>query len=254
MFIMTKEITNGKNIAIIPARGGSKGVPKKNIKMLNEFPLIAYSIAACQMTKKIQRIVVSTDSEEIANVARQYGAEVPFIRPSHYASDKSGDIEFVLHALEWFDENEHEIPEYLIHIRPTTPLREPDILDNAINEIISNREATSLRSGHKASESPYKWFTKNEQGYFESIISGLSNDQANEGRQDFPDVYIPDGYIDVIKSSFVLQNGILHGNKMIAFESPMCYEVDTEEDFKLLEYQIEKKEYSIYSYLRDKYR
>ena len=252
--IVIESISRGKNIAIIPARGGSKGVPHKNVRMLKGFPLIAYSIVACQLANDIQRIVVSTDSEEIAEVARRYGAEVPFLRPAQFAGDKSGDIEFVQHAINWFHESEHEVPEYIIHMRPTTPLREPEILDKALYEMKQNENATSLRSGHKASESPYKWFVKNEGGYFESIVSGLSNDKANDGRQGFPDVYIPDGYIDIIRSEFVIQNNALHGNRMIAFESPVCLEVDTEEDFEMLEYQIEKKEFCVYSYLKNKYK
>lgn len=250
---MMQKIVKGKNIAIIPARGGSKGVPHKNIKQLGGFPLLAYSIAACKLSNEVQRTIVSTDSEEIAQIAKQYGAEVPFLRPKQFAGDKSGDIEFVNHAISWLAENENEIPEFLIHIRPTTPLRNTKIMDIAIRKIEQSVDATSLRSAHKASESPYKWFVKNEEGYFESVVKGVTNDTANTGRQEFPDVYIPDGYIDVLKTNYIMQSQMLHGNKMIAFESPVCYEVDTEEDFELLEYQIEKKGSEVYEFLKNTY-
>ena len=120
-------------VAIIPARSGSKSVAHKNIKLLSGHPLIAYSIAAAQLSKSIGRIIVSTDSEHYAGIAKKYGAEVPFIRPAKLSEDKSGDREFLEHAMEWMAENEGFQPEYWVHLRPTTPLREPRIIDEAID-------------------------------------------------------------------------------------------------------------------------
>lgn len=241
-------------IALIPARGGSKGVFKKNIRSLNGYPLIAYSIMAARLSNMIDRVIVSTDSEEIASIAEKYGAEVPFIRPAELAGDQSGDIGFVAHAIEWFRKNESDIPGYIVHVRPTTPLRDVNIVDRAIQMIRSHPEATSLRSGHLASESPFKWFEMNKEGYFESICKGLSNEEANNGRQKFPDVYIPDGYVDVIKTDFVVRNEILHGNNMLGYKSPVCVEVDTEDDFNMLEYQIEKYGSDIFDYMQEHYK
>lgn len=247
-------VDNDYIVSLIPARGGSKGVPKKNIRLLNGYPLIAYSIIASRLSEKINRVIVSTDSKEIASISKKYGAEVPFMRPTDLAGDSSGDIGFVEHAIEWFRENEEKIPGYIVHIRPTTPLRDVKVIDEAIDMMRRSSLATSLRSGHLASESPYKWFQINEDGFFESICKGISNDAANNGRQDFPDVYIPDGYVDVIKTDFVINNGILHGDNMLAFKSPACIEVDAEEDFKQLEYQVSKEESEIYQYLKEHYR
>lgn len=246
-------IKKGTSLALIPARSGSKGVPKKNIKPLKGFPLIAYSIAAVTLAKQVQRVIVSTDSEEIAEIARRFGAEVPFLRPAELAGDSSGDIEFVQHTLSWLQFHEGCLPEFIVHIRPTTPLREPCILDQALALIKDNEQATSLRSGHKASESPFKWFIKNERGYFESIKKGISNEEANGGRQTFPSVYIPDGYVDVIRTAFVSKSGILHGRNMLGFESPSCYEVDTQEDMFLLRYQIETYGSPLHEYLLKNY-
>jgi N-acylneuraminate cytidylyltransferase len=230
-------------IAVIPARGGSKGVPKKNLRLLYGHPLIAYSIAACKLSGCIARVIVSTDSEEIAGVARQYCAEVPFLRPAYLAEDTSTDFEFIEHFINWLYVNEHRVPEYIAHIRPTTPLRNVRIVDDAIRAIKSNEEATSLRSAHKASESPYKWFIKRGE-YYASIVDGLKNDAANNARQHFPDAFIPDGYVDVLKTKFIIDNEILHGDKIIGFESPVCVEVDTISDFEYLEYlcKIDKPE------------
>lgn len=246
-------INKNETLALIPARIGSKGVRKKNIRLLKGYPLIAYSIIAAKMSAAIDRVIVSTDAQEIAEIAEEYGAEIPFLRPADLARDHDGDIGFVSHAIEWLWENEHQIPEYLVHIRPTTPLREAGIIDDAIRIMKNHPDATSLRSGHLAPESPFKWFVINETGYFESLCNNLSNDAANNGRQQFRDVYIPDGYVDVLKSDFVIKYGILHGDNMLGYQSPMCVEVDTEDEFMMLEYQIEKSGSKIYDYLREHY-
>jgi N-acylneuraminate cytidylyltransferase len=205
------------------------------------------------MSKYIKRAVVSTDSEEIAQIAKSYGANVPFLRLKELARDKSGDIGFVEHAIKYFYENENCIPEYLVHLRPTTPLRNVDIVDKGIEACINRGECCSLRSGHMASESPYKWFLKNGEGYFKSVSEGVDNDSANNGRQGFPDVYIPDGYVDVLKSSYIIENNHLHGEKMLAFESPVCSEIDTLDDLDYIRYQIEKNGSEIYDYLKSNY-
>ena len=238
--------------ALIPARGGSKGVPRKNIKNLGGFPLIAYSIACCELSNKISRIIVSTDDYEIAKVARKYGAEVPFIRPKEAAGDKSPDYEFVKHAIDWFDKNEGKCAEFLVHIRPTTPFRQPLIVDKALDLIWNSEEYTSLRSAHIAPESPYKWFLRKDDNTFCCVSDHLDNEMANGNRGDFPTVYIPDGYVDVIKTEFVKNNKKLHGEKMLAFESPFCTEVDTQDEFDYLEYQVIRFGSSLYDYLSKK--
>ena len=229
-------------IAIIPARSGSKGVPGKNIKLLGGIPLFAFSIIAAKMMSSVSRVIVSTDSSEYAEIAKQYGAEVPFLRPSEISDDKSTDYDLFLHALNWFTEHENFIPEYLLHLRPTTPLRDPEIMEEAVKLFKVNKNiATSLRSGHSAPESPYKWFLKDDNNYFKGLRDDLTPEKVNLPRQSFPSVYIPDGYIDILKSSVILENRTLHGDKMLVFESPFCVEVDTKDDFEYLEFQIEKE-------------
>lgn len=247
-------MSSGKTFAIIPARGGSKGVPKKNIRPLAGYALIAYSIAAAQLCSRIDRVIVSTDSEHIAELSRKYGAEVPFLRPAALAGDLSPDREFVMHALEWFQQNAGVVPDYLVHLRPTTPLRNPTLIDEAIAAITSNPEATSLRSGHEAPESPLKWFRRDEQGYFH----GFNPDDPSPGysnlpRQSFPKVYIPDGYVDVLQTSFVLNSDDIHGDRMMGYVSPVCHEVDTIEDFDFLEFEIGRKGSPLLQFLRANY-
>ena len=234
-------------VAIIPARSGSKSLVDKNIKHLSGHPLIAYSIAAAKLSKKINRVIISTDSQEYADIAKQYGAEVPFIRPDKYSTDAATDKDFLVHSMNWFEENENSVPEYWVHLRPTTPLRSIEIIDNAINEIMQDNNATSLRSGHKAPESPLKWFVKsNYNYYFRGLVDG---EDYNLPKEAFEQVYIPDGFVDVVKSSFVMNNKEIHGDRMIGFESPVCTEVDSVEEFEYIQYQLDKNGSELLDYL-----
>ena len=229
-----------KIIAVIPARSGSKGVPDKNIKMLVEKPLIAYSISAAIKSKLIDRVIVSTDSEKYASISKDYGAEVPFIRPNEYSGDKSTDYDFVKHLLDWLAKNEDNTPDYIIHLRPTTPLRDPSVLDNAIEKFMNNGEATSLRSAHEMSETAYKQFEL-EGKYFKTICTGSFDlDDANNSRQSFPKTYSPNGYVDILRTSHILVNHILHGNRVMGYVTDFTIEVDTVDDFEFLEWQTNK--------------
>ena len=223
-------------IAIIPARSGSKSLVNKNIKELHGHPLIAYSIAVAKLSKKIDRVIVSTNSKEYAKIAKQYGAEVPFMRPNKFSTDVATDKDFLVHAMNWFEENEGYSPEYWVHLRPTTPLRSFEEIDKAIEIITQDKNATSLRSGHKAPESPLKWFLK-EKKYFRGLVS---DEDYNLPKEAFDQIYIPDGFVDIVRSSFVMKNTKIHGDKMIGFESPVCSEVDSIEEFDYIQYQLDK--------------
>jgi len=235
-------------IAIIPARSGSKSVKDKNIAQLGRHPLIAYSIAVARLSNLVQRVIVSTDSQEYAEIAIQYGAEVPFIRPQEYSTDTSTDRDFLVHAMQWFKENEGKCPEYWVHLRPTTPLREPAIVDEAIHQIMNDQNATSLRSGFKAPESPLKWFSKDERGYFHGLIAD-SDESYNLPKEAFDAVYVPDGYVDVLKHSYLDSGSQIHGNKMIGFESPVSTEVDSIEELDYIAYQLNKNGSMLKDYL-----
>ncbi len=231
-------------LTLIPARGGSKGIPKKNIVPVGGLPLIAYSIFAAKLSRFPSRIVLSTDSQEIADISKPFGAEVPFLRPDFISQDRSTDLEFILHALSWLKENEGYIPDLILHLRPTTPLRDPKIIDQAIELIMASPDCTSLRSAHKAPESPMKWFRKTDDGLFDSFIR-VEGVDINGPRQQFLDAYIPDGYIDVLKTDFILKSGTLHGDKILAFESPVCQEIDTQEAIDYIEFELQKKNHPL---------
>ncbi len=244
-----KQIDKEKVFAIIPARSGSKGVKDKNIRLLNGYPMIAYTIAAASLSKRIDRIIVSTDSERYAKIAREYGAETPFLRPAEMAADNSTDFEFMEHAINWLYENGETVPEYWVHLRPTNPLRNYEIIDKAIQAIISDNNADSLRSAHLADVSPFKWFLLDDSGYYRTF-TGISLDEANKPRQAFPDVYIPDGYVDVLRTSYIVKNDLIHGRNMIAFRSPESVDVDNIRDFAELERLVPKYQNEVVEYLK----
>src|SRR5512140_2219238 len=125
-------------LAIIPARGGSKGIPRNNIRELAGYPLIAYSIAAAKQSKSVTRVIVSTDDAEIAGVAREWGAETPFLRPAEYAQDNSTDLPLFQHALQWLEEHEKYHPEVVVQLRPTSPLRPHDLVDRAVSKLLAH--------------------------------------------------------------------------------------------------------------------
>ncbi len=227
-------------VALIPARSGSRGVPNKNIKMLGGVPLIAWSICASLRSKRISRTIVSTDSAEYAKISREFGAEAPFIRPPTISMDNSGDMEFVLHALQFF-ESEGRKPDYIIHLRPTTPFRDPRVIDSAVDLFLSKPELTSLRSVHEMGESAYKTFEISDHGMLKSTFSDNFNiDGSNQSRQSFPITYAANGYVDVLKTSYIETSHQLHGNNVLGFKTDFVQEVDSTEDFNFLEFQVHK--------------
>ncbi|MFZ6019832.1 MAG: cytidylyltransferase domain-containing protein, partial [Chloroflexota bacterium] len=135
-------MVNGTEVlAIIPARGGSKGIPRKNIRNFAGHPLIAYSIAAALQSRRITRVIVSTDDPEIAEVARAYGAEVPFLRPAELAQDSTLDLPVFQHALAWLTANEAYAPDVVVQLRPTSPIRPVGLVDEAVHILLEHPEA-----------------------------------------------------------------------------------------------------------------
>ena len=219
--------------AIIPARGGSKGVPRKNIRDLAGYPLIAYTIIACQKCSGIERIIVSTDDVEIAEIASRFGAEVPFLRPEEYAQDNSTDLDVIKHFYSV------EGAQDLALVRPTTPLRDPAIMNNFINECHEKRDNISgLRTAHELCESPYKYF-KIVDGVFTGFFDNFNGikDYANLPRQMFPAAYHPNGYLDIVKKETVL-SGSDFGAKILPAITKFVIEIDDKYHFGMLENQI----------------
>jgi CMP-N,N'-diacetyllegionaminic acid synthase len=227
-----------KVFALVTARSGSKGVPDKNIKNIGGHSLLDWSIKSSLKSQSISQVYLSTDSEKYANIGKECGALVPFLRPKEIASDTANDLDVIKHFLSIFDEK----PDALVHIRPTTPLRDPSILDKAIEMFFSKKdELTSLRSVHEMSESAYKSFEVNNKGFLSTIGSIENGDKANLPRQAFPKTYAANGYVDILDPNYILRENKLHGDKILAFQTPVVTEVDSFEDLEYLEWQITKQ-------------
>jgi len=227
-----------KVVALIPARAGSKGVPDKNIKPLAGHPLLAWTIAACLKSAAIERVIVSTDSPDYAALSIRLGAEAPFLRPAEISGDRSTDQEFIVHALDWLAEH-GDAPEYVVHMRPTTPLRDPRQIDEAVQAFMAAPEATALRSVHEMPESAYKAFEIAPGGQLKRLGSdSTALDAANNARQQFPATYQANGYVDVLSTAFIRRAGLIHGDRVMPFVTPPVVEVDTAEDFAHLEFQV----------------
>lgn len=224
-----------KIIALIPARSGSKGVIDKNIKNLNGKPLIQHSIDAALKSKNISDVFVSSDSKDYAKLAIKCGAKAPFLRPKEISGDKATDFECFQHFIDFFKEDSIKLPDLIVHLRPTTPIRDSDIIDKAI-ETFKNKikSYTSLRSVHQMAESAFKYCTIIDKKLHSIGYNSFDMDAANNARQIFPKTYIPNGYVDIISTKFLLSNSLLHGNKVYPFLTPVSYEIDTEEDFNLI--------------------
>lgn len=224
-------------LALIPARGGSKGVPRKNILTVAGKPLIAYSILQALASKLVSRVVVSTDDQEIADVARTWGAEVPFIRPESCAQDDSPDIEVFTHALRWLAEHEAYAPELVVHLRPPGPVRLVEHIDEAIELLLNHPEAEAVRSVSIARQTPYKMWHMTPDGYLQPVlrIPQLPDCQSMP-RQRLPLVYWQNGYVDVMRPRAILEKQSMWGDCAIPFvvDKPQ-YEVDYPEDIPEVE-------------------
>ena len=202
-------------LAIIPARGGSKKLPRKNIAILSNKPLIYYSIRVAQESELINRIIVSTDDPDISAISKRYGAEVPFTRPSKFAQDLTPDLPVFTHTLMWLQDKENYTPEIIVQLRPTSPLRDPHIVDKAINLLINNPEAHSVRAVVVPDENPYKMWTINEKGYLKPIMKTAIKEAYNQPRQILKPVYWQTGYVDVVWTDVILNMCSMTGERIL---------------------------------------
>ena len=200
-----------KTLALIPARGGSKGLPNKNILPLAGHPLIAYSIAAGKSSQMIDRVVVTTDSEAIADVSRSYGAEVPFIRPAELAGDFATDLETFQHALKWLEENEGYVPDLVFQLRPTSPIRFVSEIEKCIEMLHQNPEADSVRTVTPSPITPYKmWKLQGVNEPMQALLEVPGMEEPyNMPRQKLPSTYWQTGTYDLIRRDIIMnQNSI----------------------------------------------
>ena len=195
-----------ETLALIPARGGSKGIPRKNIRNFAGYPLIAWSIVAARQSKSVTRVVVSTDDPEIAAVARKYGAETPFLRPAELAQDATTDLPVFDHALKWMEEVEAYKPDVVVQLRPTSPIRPRSMVDEAVTILLTHEDADCVRGVVPAGQNPHKMWRLpyGENGPMKHLldVEGLS-EPYNAPRQILPPIYWQTGHIDAIRISTI---------------------------------------------------
>lgn len=204
-------------LGLIPARGGSERVPGKNLAQLGGRPLIAHTIEAATKATAVDRVVVSTDSAEIAEVARCEGAEVPFMRPPSIAGSTSTEMEFLVHALDWFYEQEHWEPDLIAILYPTSPFRSATRIDEAVELIGKHPEADSLRSVRLCSEHPYKMWVE-EDGLIRPFVRdpGMANAHTLAYKL-LPTVYIQNASIYITRPSTIRDKHSPTGDVIVPF-------------------------------------
>jgi CMP-N,N'-diacetyllegionaminic acid synthase len=204
-------------LALIPARGGSKSVPRKNLLPVAGRPLIAYSILHAKTCPSITRVIVSTDDDEIAEVAQSFGAEVPFRRPAEAATDTATDFQVFQHALRWLSAEQGYSPELVVHLRPTGPVRERALLERAVELMLATPEADSLRSVGTAEQTPYKMW-RIEGARLKPLLELPELPEAHSApRQKLPAAYWQNGYIDIVRPRTILELESMTGRVVLPF-------------------------------------
>ncbi|WP_350281984.1 acylneuraminate cytidylyltransferase family protein [Nitrosomonas sp.] len=230
--------------SLIPARGGSKGVPHKNIRLLCGKPLIAHSIEISLQSPSIQRTFVSTDSEKIAEVARNAGAEVPFLRPADLAQDDTRDLPVFQHFLSWLEQNHVPLPDAVFQFRPTSPARRVEKIEEAVEVLKKHPDADSVRGVTEPAQNPYKMWTIDDNGFLRALLNipGIP-EPFNEPRQSLPAVYWQVGYLDLIRTRTILEKKSLTGTRILPLkiEGRDSIDIDDEFSFQLAEFLMEKR-------------
>ncbi|MEA3325864.1 MAG: acylneuraminate cytidylyltransferase [Chloroflexota bacterium] len=214
-------------LAIIPARGGSKGIPRKNIRDFSGYSLIAYSIAAGLQAELISRVIVSTEDLEIADVARTFGAEVPFMRPVELAQDDTTDLPVFEHALRWLDQNEDYHPDLVVQLRPTSPIRPKDLVDRAVEQLLHHPEVDSVRGVVQAGQNPHKMWRIDPQGLMRPLLKVDGMDEPyNAPRQKLPPVFWQTGHIEVIRPEVITRKNSMTGDAILPIFIDPAFTVD----------------------------
>jgi len=230
--------------SLIPARGGSKGVPHKNVRLLRGKPLIVHSIEISLKCPSIQRTFISTDSQQIAEVARNAGGEVPFLRPSGLAQDDTRDLPVFQHFLGWLAQNDVPLPDAIFQFRPTSPARSVSKIEEAVELLNRHPRADSVRGVIEPAQNPYKMWSIGTDGFMRPLlsISGVS-EPFNEPRQSLPKVYWQVGYLDLIRTRTISEQNSLTGACVLPLkiDGKDSIDIDDEFSFQLAEFLMERR-------------
>src|SRR5688572_8925314 len=214
-------------LTLIPARSGSKGIPHKNIAMFRGEPLLAHSVKHALGSKLNSRTIVSTDSSTYADIARQYGAEVPFLRPAEISQDSSTDLEVFEHALQWLRENQGYVPDICVHLRPTYPIRRIDDIDDIIRILVENPKIDSVRSVTLAPDTPFKMWFRGDDGSLSPVIETDIKDAYNLPRQVLPTVYLQNACIDAVRTRVITERHSMTGRAIYGHIIDHHVDIDT---------------------------
>lgn len=201
-------------LAVIPARGGSKGIPRKNVVELLGRPLLWWSVRAALDAETVTRTVLSTDDAEIAEIGASAGAEVPFLRPAELAGDEVLDLPVFLHALQTLADAEGYRPDLVVHLRPTSPLRPPGLVDDGVRTLAADPAADSLRAVTVPANNPFKMW-RIEGGVLVPLVDSGIPEQYNQPRQALPDAYWQTGTLDVVRTATLVEQRSMTGRRIL---------------------------------------
>ncbi len=226
-------------LALIPARGGSKSIPRKNILDFAGHPLIAYSIAAGLAAETVTRLIVSTDDEEIAAVSRRYRAETPFLRPAEHSQDQTPDLPVFQHALAWLAENEDYHPDIVVQLRPTSPFRRVRHIDEAVYRLLERPDADAVRTVCVPFQNPFKMWRIGPEGLMIplGIELGVPHEPYNQPRQALPEVYWQTGYVDAAWADTILSRHSMTGEAILplVIDPSEWVDIDSRDDWRRAE-------------------
>ena len=220
--------------ALVPIKEKSKRLKNKNFIKIRDKYLFEHTLSILKKCKFINKIYVSTDSQKAANIAeKKYKIKIPFMRPKNISQNLSDDKSYIFHFLSFLKKDEF-LPEYILQMRVTTPIREIRILKDAISLIKKKPKSTSLRSTELFSHPIEKVFSSNGNYYQDYKGKKIENESFNKPSQYFKNIYKPNGYVDVLKTKYLLKNKNIYGNKILKFVTPKSIEIDDEGDINLL--------------------
>jgi N-acylneuraminate cytidylyltransferase len=245
---MDRVVNRLEVLGVVMARGGSKGLTRKNVRPLRGHPLVAYSIASGLAAETITRVIMSTDDREIADTARAYGADVPFLRPAELALDDTPDFPVIEHALRWLAESEGYRPEVVVQLRPTTPFRPRGFVDEAVRLLLEDSTIDCVRGVTIPKQTPFKMWRPREDGTMGPLLE-LPDiaEPYNAPRQKLPVAYWQTGHVDAIRTRTILEQRTLTGRRVrpLLIEQHYCVDIDTAADFELAEQALEAKSLDI---------
>ena len=222
---------------VIPARGGSKSIPHKNIRSFAGYPLIAYSIAAGRTAETVTRVIVSSDDPKILAVARRYGAETPFQRPEEYSQDQTPDLPVFQHALQWLEENEGYRPDIVVQLRPTSPFRRVTHIDQAVYSLLERPDADAIRTVCIPFQNPFKMWQIGPNGLMMPLLETKFNEPYNMPRQALPEVYWQTGYVDAAWTDTIQAQDSMTGRNILPLiiDPSEWIDIDSPDDWRRAE-------------------